>query len=100
MSVSAHRFTGVGVDVEAGEVAAGDVDSDTVAGFEEVACGCEGDRDWVDLARGHHLGFGPRVAVTGAEDGVAEIEVVAIGVIFAWRVDVKEFGGEVSIGSS
>ena len=38
VSVTAHRFAGVGVDVEAGEVAAGDVDADAVSSFEEVAC--------------------------------------------------------------
>ena len=38
MGVAADWFAGVGVDVEAGEVAAGDVDADAVAGFEDVAC--------------------------------------------------------------
>jgi len=39
LGVAAHWFAGVGVDVETGEVAAGDVDADSVAGFEEVAGG-------------------------------------------------------------
>ena len=38
VGVAAHWFAGVGVDVEAGEVAAGDVDADAVSGFEDVAC--------------------------------------------------------------
>ena len=59
MGMAANWFAGVGVDVEAGEVAAGDVDSNAVTGFEEVAGRCQFDGDWVNLARRHHLGFGP-----------------------------------------
>ena len=51
VSVAAHRFAGVGVDVEAWEVAAGDVYSDAVSGFEEVAGRCQFDGDWIDFAR-------------------------------------------------
>ena len=59
VSVSTHRLAGVWVDVEAWEVAAGDVDSDAVPGFEEVAGGGQFDGDWVYLSGRHHLGFGP-----------------------------------------
>lgn len=39
VSMVPHRLAGIGVDVEAWEVAAGDVDSDAVPGFEDVAGG-------------------------------------------------------------
>ena len=39
MSVTSNRLAGVGIDVEAWEVAARDVDPDAVPGFEEVTGG-------------------------------------------------------------
>ena len=53
-SVAAHRLAGIGVDVEAREVAAGDVQPDAVAGLEQVACRGQGNGYRVDLAGRHH----------------------------------------------
>jgi len=47
-------FARVGIDVELGEVAAGDVDPETVSRFEEIGGGEHPDRDGIDDIRSHH----------------------------------------------
>lgn len=48
-AVSVQRLTGVGVDVEAGEIAAGDIDANAVAFLEDVGGGVELDGEGIDL---------------------------------------------------
>ena len=50
VGMAAHRFAGIRVDVEAWEVAAGDVDADAVSGFEEIAGRREFDGYRIDFA--------------------------------------------------
>ena len=46
-AVQSQRVTGVGVDIEPGEVAAGDVDPDAVAFFDEDISSGEGLDDMI-----------------------------------------------------
>ena len=49
VGVATHRLAGVGIDVEAREVAAGDVEPQAVARFEQIARRTELDRHPADL---------------------------------------------------
>ncbi len=98
-AVVVEGFACVGVDVEAGEVAAGDVDTDAVALLEDVGTGVELDRHLVGRAGLHELLFLERVAEAGADDAVTDVHVEAAGEVGAGRVDVEELGGEVGIDS-
>lgn len=50
---------GVAVDVEAGKVAGGDVQPDTVSLSEQVAGGIKANGDWIDFPRLQKFGFRP-----------------------------------------
>src|SRR5579859_4293967 len=84
-------FAGVWVDVEAGKVAARDVDANAVALLEDVGRGERLDGERVHRARLEQLGVVARGAISGADDGVGEIEVEALRPIAAGRVHVDEF---------
>src|SRR5207247_929518 len=83
---------GVGVAVEAGEVRGTDLDAQAVAGLEEVAGGPEVDRVLVREAGLGAGGGAVAVTVAGAQEAVAEVGGVAVG------VDVEQLGGEVGVG--
>ena len=90
-------LAGVGVGVEVGEVGAGDVQADAVAGGEEVA-GREGaHRHLVDPAGLQGLRRFPGVAVARAQDAVRQVHDEAPGVVRRGRVDVDQFDGEVGV---
>lgn len=90
-------FAAVRVHIEAGEVAAGDVDADAVAFFENVAARVELDFEFVGLAGCHEGLFLVGFAIAGANDAVAHDEVESIGELFGGGIDVEKFGGEVGI---
>ena len=82
---------GIVVAVEAGEIAAADLEADDVALLESVGGGPEVDGDFVDLIGVDEVGLLVGVAVAHAEDAVSEIFGEAV------RSDVDEHGGEVCI---
>ena len=85
------RLAGVPVAVEAGEVAARDVDPDAVAGLEQVARRPQVDRKLVDAARLQGRRGRGRLAVAPAHDAVGEEARVAR------LVHVGEHGREVGV---
>ncbi len=82
---------GVEVAVEAGEVGAGDLDADSVAGVEVVAGVHWGEGDLVDLVFFHPDGFVVAFTVAEALDGLVEVVGRAVG------EDVDDFDGDVGV---
>ena len=80
-----------------GEVGAGDVQPDAVAGGEEVAGGEGAHRYLVDPAGLQGLGRFPGVAVAGAQDAVREVHGEAAGIVGGGRADVDQLDGEVGV---
>ena len=91
LSADAERFAGIEISVETGEIAAGDFDSDFVAGQKGIARYPEIDFVTVKLARLNQIRIVLRVAIAGAENAVAEIVGLAIG------MDVHELGRPVGV---
>lgn len=83
-----ERTARIGVDVEAREIRRRDVDSNLVPPLEGVARRVQGDRELVRFPRLHELGVFEGIAVTGADDRVANIQLVAVRVIVVRRVYV------------
>src|SRR5882757_1410839 len=82
---------GVQVAVEAGEVGAGDLDADSVAGVKVVAGVHRGEGDLVDLVFFHPDGFVISVTVAQALDGFVEVVGGAVGEY------VDDFDGDVGV---
>jgi len=89
--VGARVFAAIQVAVEAGEVAAGDLDADFVALEKDVAGGPEIDLVLVDLAGDDGAGGGGGFAVAGAQDSFGQVQHEAVGSY------VDQLGGEVRI---
>ena len=105
-AVVAQRVAGVRVHVEPGVVAARDVDPDPVTLLEDVRGGVERDRDRHDLA-GLEKGrlVVEALAVAGAEDRVAEVQVeaervIGLGGISSISLAVKSVSGAVELTQS
>ena len=45
----------------------------------------------------HHLGALEAVAVPGSDDRVGQVQVIAVLIVLAWRVDVQQLGREVRV---
>src|SRR5690242_1920142 len=86
--VPADRLARVRVQVEAREVAARDVDPDSVASLEEVARRRQRYPCLVNLTRLHQFLMFPAVAIADADDGIDDVHMVPAGVILVRRVDV------------
>ena len=97
LPVLANGFSRVWIDVEAGEVAAGDIQTNAMALFEHVAYRVENDIDFVHLSRLHHLAMFAAIAIPRAHDAVHQIQCIPQGIVLAGRIDIDELGGEVSI---
>src|SRR5262249_24060353 len=82
---------GVGVAVEAREVAAGDLQAYTVAGPEDVRGRPNVDLDLVDGARLQQRGHRQRLAVSRPHNAVGQYLGAPIG------VDIDELGREVAV---
>ena len=95
--VATNGLTGVGIDLEARKIAAGDVDAQAVAGAEPIGRRRQSDGYGVDAPGFQQLGIGPRFAIAHAQHGVGEVEREALGIVCAGRVDVDQFGGEVRV---
>src|SRR5919197_3634947 len=68
----------VGVTVEAGEVAAGDLHPDPMPRLEDIAGGPQVDRVAIRPARLHQAGGGSGLSVAGADDAVGEVTGAAV----------------------
>jgi hypothetical protein len=92
-----ERFARVRVHIKSRKIAAGDVDPDAVALFEDVGRWVQSDREGIDRAWRHQLLFLERVTIPAADNAVLKIEVETARVIEAGRVDIEQFGREIRI---
>src|SRR5215470_19148659 len=81
----------VGVTVEAGKVAAGDLHPYAMPRLEDIAGGPQVYRVAIRSARLHQAGGGSGVAVAGADDAIGEVTGTAV------RAHVHQLGREVGI---
>ena len=81
----------VGIAIETGEVARGDLDPDPVARLKKIAGGPEIDLVFLDSARFEEVSLGGALAIASANDAVGQIAGIAI------RMDIDQFGGEIGI---
>src|SRR5262252_9004007 len=72
--VGVERLAGVWVHVEPREIAGGDVEADPVSGAEDERGRVELDGELVRSARLEHRRRGERVAVTGSQDSIADVD--------------------------
>ena len=89
--VRSDGLTGVGVAVEAGEIAAGDLEPYPMPFLEQVAGGPQVDGVLVDLVRLDWLRRLARMAVASAYDAICQVSRVAV------RSHVYQLCGEVSV---
>src|SRR5215813_13062209 len=82
----------IGVTVEAGEVAAGDLYPYPMPRLEDIAGGPQVDRVAIRLAWLHQAWGGSGVAVAGADDAIGEVTGTAV------LAHVHQLGREVGIG--
>ena len=98
-AVVVQRLAGIRVDIEPREVAAGETETDTVTFLKQQRRGIHFDGEFVRLARREHLGFAGTVAIAGAHDAVADVEIDAPGKVAVRRVDVDQLGREIGVGT-
>src|ERR1700712_5297838 len=103
-----ETLTGIRIDIETREVAAGHVQPDTMAGLEQHAGGPEFDRHLDDLFLRQWfvpLCIDPPIARTclgeGAQpcthDPILHVHRVAFGIVHTGRILIDQLGGEIGI---
>src|SRR5258708_39881879 len=86
-----NRSSCIGVAIEAWEVAAGDLQPDTVPGFKDLGGGANGNVQFVYLVRLHQYRLRQRFAEASAQDAVGDRLGAATG------IDIDELGGEIGV---
>src|SRR6185295_7631526 len=87
----AESFAGVRIRIVAGRATGSDVDTQAMAFVEHNAGGPEIDFERIDLAWFEQLFAGERLAETGAQDSLADVERASIG------IDIAQLGKEISV---
>ena len=87
--MSSHRLAGVWVDIESREIAARYVHPNPVPCLEDITGRWKGNLDLIDLARLHQFFFLPTLPITGSDNRIDKVHVVAGGIIFVWRIDIN-----------
>ena len=87
-AVLVERLSRIRVNVEARKVAAGNIHANSMAFGKENRGRVELDAEPVDLAGRHEAGFLEGVAVAGAHNAVAYIQLDALRKILAGRIDI------------
>ena len=96
-SVQADGFSGIWINVEAREVAASNIQTNTMTLFEQVARGVEADIKFVHLSRFHYFAVVTVVAVSGTQNAVRQVQSIALWVILARRININKLGSEVGV---
>src|SRR5579862_884750 len=93
------RRSGIRIDIETWEVAARDVQTDTMSALEQVARREELDRHRIDLPSPHRRRFLPGIAISGPQHAVGQIHREPLRVVLGRRVDIDELRSEVGVGT-
>ena len=96
-SILANGLTCIWIDVEAGEVAAGDIQTNAMALFEHVAYGVENDINFVHFSGFHHFAMITVIAVSGTHNAVRQVQGITLWVILVRRINIDKLGCKVSI---
>ena len=99
-TVHPNGFTGIGVTVKSGEVAAGYIDPDAMPLFEDVRRGKRFDHKLVNLSCLHQLGLLGRIPKTSSDDTICYVHLKARGKVLTGRININELGGKIGIRSS
>ena len=92
-----ERFPGIGVDIPAREVTAGNIYADAVSLFEYIGRGERFNDQVVCLARFDEFPARAAIAIAHPGDGVGEVHIEAAGEILAGRINIEKFDREVGI---
>lgn len=88
-SIQSKGFPGVWINIKSGEVAAGNIDPDTMSLLEDV-CRSEGlDRKEIDFTWLHQLLLLRRISVAGSDDSVGQVHLKSRWKIFARGINVN-----------
>ena len=96
-AILSQRLACVGIDIEPGKIAAGNIDSNPVSLLEDIRGRERCNLDFVDLSRRHHLLEIRPVPVSGAQDTIRDIHVEASREICCRRIHINQLGGELRI---
>src|SRR6266568_67558 len=99
-AVLVKRLAGVGVDVEAREVAARNIEPQAVATLEDQRGWIHLDRERVNLIRLEHRGLRQRVSVSRPDNTIRDVQVNPNGKIGVRGINIDKFGREVCIWSA
>ena len=86
-----NSASGVGIPIESREVAAGYLQSDSMASLEHIAGGPKVDRIFVDFVGLNKLCLGSRFSIPGPDNAIGEINCTA-----TWT-NVQKLAGEIRI---
>ena len=92
-----ERLAGVWIHVEAGEVAAGDVDAEAVSALEDQRGRVQLDREFIGLSGVQQFLVVQVVAIAGPHDAIRDIQIHAVREIRVGRIDIDDLGGEVCV---
>src|SRR5262245_444370 len=96
-SMPLQRLAGVGIDVKAREITAGDVQANLVPSFENIGSWIEGYDEWIRLARLQQRRLLQRVAIAGTNNRVADIELEARRIVAVGRIHIDQLSREVCV---
>ena len=88
-SIQSKGFPGVRIDIKSGEVAAGNIDPNTMSLLEDVRRAEWFDRKEIDFTRRHQLLGLRRIPVPGSDDSVGQVHLKSRWIIFARGIDVN-----------
>ena len=95
--VKPDRFTGIRIDIETGEVTAGNIQTNAMALFEQVAGGIETDFQLIHFSGFHQLALITIIAVSGAQDTIGQVQGITLWIIRVRRIDIDQLGGKVAV---
>src|SRR5260370_13862470 len=91
LTLGGNRATCVGVAIKAREVAARDLQADTMSGSKDLGGCTNGNVQFIDVVWLHQHRLRQRFSVAGTQDAIGDRLGAAIG------VDIDEFGSEIGI---
>ncbi len=96
-SVQADGFSGIGINVETGKIAASNIQTNAMTLFEQIARGVEADIKFVYLPGFHYFAVVAVVAVSGTQNAIRQIQGIALWVILVRRININKLGSEVGV---
>ena len=96
-SIQSKGFPGVRINIKSGEVAAGDIDPNTMSLLEDIGRAECFDSKEIDFTRLHQLLPLRGIPVSGSDDSVGQVHLKPRWKIFAGGIDIYQFGSKIRI---